>query len=102
MEPKIGLGITYSVGSDRHVGTIQKVSSDGKKFWFTDDKSTNIAVWPEQEWVHVSQPTSDENQMTSVGKISSGNKKGQWSIGGLSRGTPVKLGVRNKNVDPSF
>lgn len=100
--PAHGMGLTYSAGSDRYVGTIQKVSPDGKTFWFTEDHTINKAVFPDQDWCYIPRFEDDTAKMTMVSRVTRGKKKGLWTIGGKAAGTTVHLGVRNKHVDPSF
>lgn len=100
--PEVGMGVTYGTGSDSYAGTIQAVSPDGRAFWFTDDQATNLAVWPEQEWMLVSRPETDREKMVQVGRVSRGKLKGAWTIGGRATGTKIHLGFRRKHVDPHF
>ena len=102
MNPEVGMGITYGAGSDRYVGTIHKVSPDGKTFWFTDDHCKNTAVFPDQEWEMTPRPETDTDKMSMVKMVARGKKKGAWTIGGKADGTRVSVGVRNKYCDPHF
>lgn len=100
--PIHGMGLAYGAGSDRYVGTIQKVSPDGKTFWFTEDHTTNKAVFPDQDWLCIPRFEDDESKMSKVAQVTRGKKKGMWTIGGKADGMVVHLGVKNKYVDPSF
>lgn len=39
-QPSVGMGITVLMWTDRHAGTITRVSPSGKTFWFQEDIAT--------------------------------------------------------------
>lgn len=98
----IGTGVFYSAGSDRYPGTIQKVSADGKTFWFTNDHCVNKAVYPDQDWEMTPRICDVESEMTCVKMVTRGNKKGSWTVGGKAGGTQIHVGVKRKYYDPHF
>lgn len=94
--PEIGMGVTWSVGSDRYPGTIIDISPSGKRITFQED----IATRTDNNGMSESQ--SYAFQPNPQGEISTASlrKDGRWRI--TRSKLPVSLGIRGKYYDYSF
>lgn len=93
--PVVGMGVTVLLWSDRHAGTIIRVSPSGKTFWFQDDKVTRIdnlgMTDSGQKYSYEPNPNAPEQKAVLT-------KKG-WKV---VRGTKILLDVRDEHYDFSF
>ncbi len=94
--PEVGMGITYSVGSDSYPGTISRVSASGKTFWFKKDdfrarKDSNY--YGNQKWIYLPDPEAQEE------KVTRSKRTGKWRRQG---GGHVYVGERETYQDPHF
>lgn len=90
--PKVGMGATMVVGSDRYAYTIVKVSESGKTIVIQSDIEKQVGEYfGNQKWEHTPNP---EGAMRTVRLGKSGMYK--------SLGTPVYIGFRDSYRDPSF
>lgn len=94
--PEVGMGITLLMWTDRKAGTITRVSSSGKTFWFRADKAIrtdNNGMSEDQHYRYEPDPEAGE----SVARL--GHKSGAWKSKG---GAQVRLGDRDAYHDYSF
>ena len=102
-EVEVGDGVTYSVGSDRYAGTVQKVSESGKTVYFTDDEAKNVGdYYGQQEWVYESVPAQES--VNPLGETASNLKAARWNEkrqGYLYYGRVLAAG-RHAYQDPHF
>ena len=94
--PEIGMGLTYSIGSDAYPATVTKVSESGKTIWFQDDdyKRTDKNGLSESQEYEYSRNTSNRTQKATLRSDGSFKiSKSQFTI---------HLGTRNAYRDPHF
>lgn len=96
-EPEVGMGVTYSIGSDRYAGTISRVSKSGKTFWYRKDdvratKAHNY--YGKQSYIYIPRPDGAEIRVSK-------RKDGRWRESGGSCGS-VFVGEREHYSDPHF
>ena len=93
--PVVGMGVTVLLWSDRHAGTITRVSPSAKTFWFRDDKATrtdNLGMTDSgQKYSYEPNPNAPEQKAILT-------KKG-WKV---VKGTKILLDVRDEHYDFSF
>lgn len=87
--PKPGDGVTIYMWSDRHAGTVTRVSPSGKTVWFTEDKVT--------EWNN-DYGVAYETVPDAPVRVARLTKKGVWRSGGNG----VAFGRRDAYYDRSF
>lgn len=94
--PEVGMGCTYSVGSDRHAATIIDMTASKKTITIQDDNCTrtdhNGGLSESQEYTYAADPNGRINKATL-------RKNGRYMIGKYSY---VGLGHRSEYSDPSF
>lgn len=86
-EPKEGMAVTFSVGSDRYPGTIVRVAPSKKIFWFTKDQVVGKG--------RLFAPTDGESleaRRRADGRFRTTGRHGQY----------VHLGYREISLDPHF
>jgi hypothetical protein len=87
--PKPGDGVTIYMWSDRHAGTVTRVSPSGKTVWFTEDR---VTAW-EGDY-----GTAFETVPGATERVARLRKNGTWK----SDGNGITFGARNAYRDPSF
>ena len=102
-EPKIGMGVTLLLYTDRKAGTIRDVSVNGKSFLFTLDKAIRTdfnGMSDSQTYEYEDQPNTQTYEAVKT-------KSGVWKVKrnndnpGLG-GTIVAVGYRDHYHDYSF
>lgn len=86
-KPEVGMGVTVYGWTDRHAGTISRVSASGRTFWFRHDKATrtdNGGMTECQTYTFEPQPDAPEYRVyktkhkgwysRKVGKIGIGHR----------------------------
>jgi hypothetical protein len=96
LRPEIGMGITWSVGSDRYPGTIIDISASGKKITFQED----IAIRTDANGMSECQSYVFQTDPQGEIRTASFRKDNSWRITGTK--TSVFLGKRDKYYDFSF
>lgn len=94
LNPEVGMGVTELMWTDRHAGTITRVSESKKRLWFKRDIATradNNGMSDAQHYVYAPNPSAPEIEARLT-------KKG-WKIVGGSR---LALGYRSEYYDYSF
>lgn len=86
--PVVGMGVTELMWTDRHAGTIHRVSPSGKTVWFSND---TVGGW-DHDYGRDFTPNP-----TAPMKVARLTKRG-WTSGG----TRVRVGDRSEYRDPSF
>ena len=92
--PKPGMGITIIMWTDRHAGTITRVSPSGKTFWYREDRATRI----DGNGMSESQEYTFETVTEGPERCARRCKDGQWR----DCGTKIVLGYRSEYRDFSF
>lgn len=94
--PEIGMGVTWSVGSDRYPGTIIDISASGKRITFQEDIATRT------DTNGMSELQTYTFQANPLGEIHTASlrKDGRWRITGSKM--TISLGIRGKYYDFSF
>lgn len=95
-EPKVGMGATVIMYSDRHACTVIKVSSSKKTFWIQRDdvkRTDNRGMSEDQDWKCTPNPNGVVYEVRK-------NKKGIWKT--LGSKETVLLGVKEEYYDFSF
>jgi hypothetical protein len=93
--PVAGLGVTELGWTDRHAGTITRVSPNGKRLWFTLDIATRTdanGMSESQTYTYAQNPSAQEREARLC--------KNGWKIVGSRNG--LSLGRREKYHDYSF
>ena len=93
--PEVGMGVTILSWTDRHAGTISRVSASGKTFWYRDDDAERVdanGMSECQEYEYTPRPDISEAKVTL-------RKDGRWKEQG---GRTVQLGSRRAYHDYSF
>ena len=96
--PRVGEGVTYSIGTDRYPATIIAVSKSGKTITIQDDKSNVISGSTQDgsaEWRFEENPDGRVQRATL-------RADGRYRLSGWKRGGNVSLGGRSCYVDPHF
>lgn len=94
--PEIGMGITWTSGSDRYPGTIIEISASGKRIVFQED----IATRTDNNGMSESQTYTFQPDPTGTVYHASFRKDGRWKL--MECKTPVYIGTRSKYYDFSF
>ena len=94
--PEIGMGVTWSVGSDRYPGTIIDISASGKRITFQEDSATRT----DSNGMSESQTYTFQSDPQGTIHTASLRKDGRWRITGSKM--PVYIGNRAKYYDYSF
>lgn len=96
IEPQVGMGCTWSVGSDRFAGTIVRLVGKGTVL-VQEDRAVNGATWPDQRWCF--SPDPDGCVLTFVLR-----KNGRYVLKGegMRSRRDLRVGYRSKYVDPHF
>jgi len=92
--PEVGMGITILMWTDRHAGTITRVSPSGKTIWFREDNAKRIdknGMSESQEYEY----TPNTDGLEQVARL---GKDGRWKSG--ARG--IAIGYRRAYHDFSF
>lgn len=92
--PEVGMGITILMWTDRHAGTITRVSPSGKTIWYQQDEATRTddhGMSESQEYEY----KADTNAEVRSARLT---KSGAWK----DHGTQIALGYRNEYHDFSF
>ena len=95
-EPKVGMGATVILYTDRHACTVIKVSDSKKTFWMQRDnakRTDNRGMSEDQDWEYTPNP---KGAVYEVRK----NRKGVWKTIGSKM--TVRLGEREEYYDFSF
>lgn len=92
--PEVGMGVTLLLWTDRHAGTITRVSPSGKTFWFREDtaKRTDTNGMSESQTYEFT-PNPDATE-----RCARLTKSGAYK----SAGTRIRVGSRSKYHDFSF
>ena len=96
----VGMGGYVATGSDRQSFTVHEVLDDGKTLKVSFDDRKNVAVWPEQDWVTIS--NNSEDSMFTIKLCNRGKKKGKYTSNGRVDGTTYYVGHRSNYCDPHF
>ena len=94
--PTVGMGITICSYSDRHAGTITKVSPSGKTFWYKQDDAERIdnnGIGDAQTYKYTFNEKMPNEKVTM-------RKNGQWRATGTNY--YIALDVRDEYYDYSF
>jgi hypothetical protein len=92
--PTVGMGVTICMWSDRHAGTVVRVSPSGKTLWYQEDTAIRIdsnGMSEMQDYAY----TPNSGATVEVARL---NKRGQWK----SAGRGVTLDSRRAYYDFSF
>lgn len=94
--PAVGMGLTLLGWTDRHAGTVERVSPSGKTFWFREDR----AIRTDGNGMSESQTYRFEPNPDAPLKTARLRKAGGWyeSPGGRR----IRLGERSEYYDYSF
>lgn len=98
MKPKIGMGVTYSVGSDRYPATIVHISPSGKTIQIQDDnfkRVDNNGISEDQSYVCSLYPNGKIQKATL-------RQNGRFLLSGWRTGGFVGFGHRSPYLDPHF
>jgi|10_taG_2_1085330.scaffolds.fasta_scaffold00207_31 hypothetical protein len=94
LEPKVGMGCTSLLFSDRHAHTITRVSKSGKTFWCQQDiakRIDNNGMSELQEYEYNQDLLAPEKMVRLC-------KRAQWRC----KGTRFLIGYRREYYDYSF
>lgn len=100
-EPKVGMGATILMWTDRHAATIVAVSASGKQVTIQEDKATrtdNLGMTDSgQEYTFEANPDAPKRVYTL-------RKNGAWVLKGdaLNGGQRLAIGHRDHYYDFSF
>jgi hypothetical protein len=95
-KPEIGMGVTWSVGSDRYPGTIVEIYHNDKRIVIQED----IAIRTDDNGMSESQTYKFETNPSGTIYHASLRKDGRWKLMGTKQS--VSLGIRGKYYDFSF
>jgi len=98
--PQVGMGATYSVGSDRYACTIRKISESGKTIWLSPDDDKLISGDPMSEQQKYTYETVWEIGERDWLKATL-RQDGKYRLAG-SKSSGVTIGVRATYRDPCF
>lgn len=96
-EPEVGMGVTVFGYSDRHAGTITRVSASKREFWFRHDIAARTdanGMSDSQTYEFTPDPAAPEIRV----KLSSSKKHPGWKC----EGGRVAIGYRSEYYDYSF
>jgi hypothetical protein len=93
--PKVGMGLTILMWTDRHAGTITRVSESGKTIWFKRDKAIRV----DGNGMSETQEYRFERDEEATEERASLRKGGQWKS---THGDRLALGERTEYHDFSF
>lgn len=95
LTPAVGMGVTVLCWTDRHAGTITRVSPSKKSFFFRQDKATRTdklgMTDSGQQYSYEADPTAQEQKAILT-------RRG-WKV---VKGTKIVLGMRDEHYDYSF
>lgn len=94
--PEVGMGVTELHWTDRHAGTIVRISPSGKTFWYQRD----IATRTDTNGMSESQSYSYAPDPNAALVAARRNKRGEWKA--TPGGTQLRLGQRSAYHDYSF
>jgi hypothetical protein len=92
--PTVGMGVTILMWTDRHAGTITRISASGKTFWFKQDR----AIRTDTNGMSESQMYRFEPDPSARERSARLTKSGAWK----DHGTQIRVGDRNEYHDFSF
>lgn len=95
-DPAVGMGVTVLMWTDRHAGTITRVSESGKTFWFREDtaiRTDGNGMSESQTYRYEPNPNANERRARI-------RKDGSWRES--KTGTRLRLGSRSAYHDFSF
>lgn len=97
--PLVGMGITYSIGSDRYAGTITRVSKTGKTFYFRND---DVNPGPNYDYyrnqVYIYSPSDKQPEQKAF--YQKGSKR--FRVSGHETTGLIRLNERKAYSDPHF
>lgn len=92
--PQVGMGITILMWTDRHAGTITRVSPSRKTFWFKRD----IATRTDDNGMSESQTYAFAPNPDATERCARLTRSGAWK----DHGTQIRVGERAEYRDFSF
>lgn len=99
VEPKIGMGVTQVMWSDRHPYTIIEISGSGRRMVIQADTAIVVSgnrADGSAEYEYERNPTGEK-------LVISRRKDGVWRQSGSGRGSShFAIGIRREYYDPSF
>ena len=98
--PEVGGGVTICLWTDRHAGTVRKVSPDGKKLWFTMDEATVVPQKGGYSNTYTYRTRTEvPEERWSLATL---RKDGKWHEGNGLKGRVVCVGFREEYYDHGF